>query len=157
LRGISHDARPTSQRLRSHDFRPCEAKAEEDLERVPPCRFRVQRLLKAQSARVENSRSFGDLVLASFTLSPSLHVQAPSMVPTHASFGLMRTAFPTAAEATTGALRQDESDRCLPTVTAVTCTRISRASRGMLIRAALSSDPPCLTVFGHGETRPSRV
>lgn len=79
------------------------------------------------------------------------------MVPTHASFGLMLTACPLAAEATLGAVRQDEYDRCLPTVTAVTCTRISRASRGMSLRAALSDYPPRLTVFGHGETRPSRV
>lgn len=45
------------------------------------------------------SRSFGDLELDSLTLSPSLHVQAPSMVPTHASFGLMLTAYPRTTEA----------------------------------------------------------
>jgi len=48
--------------------------------------------------RETSSRSFGDRELASFTLSPSLHVQAPSMVPTHASFRLMLTAYPTPPE-----------------------------------------------------------
>jgi hypothetical protein len=67
------------------------------------------------------------------------------MVPTHASFGLMLTACPIAAEATLRAVRQDEYDRCLPTVTAVTCTRISRDSRGMsyerLLRATRLASP----------------
>jgi len=99
----------------------------EDLERVPPYRFREG----YPPARADSWIVFGDPELDSFTLSPSLHVQVPSRAPTHASFGLRLTAFPSGAEATMGAVRQDEYDQCLPTVTAVTCTRISRASRGV--------------------------
>jgi hypothetical protein len=63
-----------------------------DLERVPPCRFRIHTLRCFYERRFPDR--FSDRELAPFTLSPSLHVQAPSMVPTHASFGLMLTACP---------------------------------------------------------------
>lgn len=58
------------------------------------------------------------------------------MVPTHASFGLMLTAWSRPVR-TMRAMRQDEYDRCLPTVTAVTCTRISRDSRGVSYESPL--------------------
>lgn len=51
------------------------------------------------------------------------------------------------AGATQGTVRQDEYDRCLPTVTAVTCTRISRASRGVSCAPPLQATrlaTPCL-------------
>jgi len=124
-------------RLRPRDLRPCEENAVEDRERVPPCRIR-------RGTDENRTRQFLGGGVDSLTYSPFLHASAPSRVRPR----FLRAETCVVAFEGDRACR-DETDRCLLTGTAVTCTRISRVSRGMLVLT--------LGCLGTPWLRPSRI